>query len=257
MEHPDLGCQAYFSLFKRFPSLGVSVVDQFVPCCFRIEELVYRPERVLCISCSHKLSDTFEVVSRYERNSALFSLERHLKKQNGACGELRDRIFISFLGTRVHNAGVHFQSRDDVRFWLDVGQRIQTLFVSALFSENWEAWTQLLGSACSGVRFNYHVNPKTFFSVGVESSRTEVSAVGVLICNVVSGWRVSLYSMATFSNIKSFFMVEKHFALFSVRYIQDWKSCAVSFLFSRGDLTAGLRIQRSAGGLKKILSVEW
>ncbi|KPA85053.1 hypothetical protein ABB37_01471 [Leptomonas pyrrhocoris] len=170
MDYPDLECQTFFSLLRRFPFMRRLVIDTFTQCYSHFEEFVLQPKKGLCATCSHRISDSVLFSCSYG-DETCFSVA----KNDDRCSQLgvgrNDRAYVSVSDKCVEAYGVHFESRDDVNFWFDANQKNKTCFVSALFSDEWEAWTQLASNACAGLRYSRCLTPSYLFPV--ECSRRE------------------------------------------------------------------------------------
>lgn len=257
MDYPDLECQTLFSLFRRFPFVGKLMIDTFSQCCSHIEDFVLHPKRELSVTCSHSLPQSAVLSLSYCGNRTCFSLA-HPAAHSGPFDTIRsDSAYVSVGSKSVGAYGVRFESRDDVNFWFDCNQKFRTFFVSALFSDEWEAWTQLASNACAGLRYSAVLSPSTFISCGVQSSRTQVSGTVSVFHKLQDKCIGFLNVIVSPTSISPLVVCEKVFSWFSVRYIQGLKSCACELSFEPKGISLGYRIQRSNTGMRKALFFSW
>jgi hypothetical protein len=257
MDYPDLECQTFFSLLRRFPFMGRLVIDTFIRCYSHFDEFVQRPKRKLSVACSHKISDTTLFSSTYMGEQTCFSVS-HNDYRNSQFGSLRnDRAYVTVSRTSIEAYGVHFESRDDVNFWYDVSHRLTTFFVSAMFSDGWEAWTQLASNACAGVRYSRCITSSTFVSCGLQSSRTQISGTLSVFQQFQPSCVGFLNIIASPTSINPLLVCEKLFSWLSVRYTQDLKSCALEVQLEPKGISIGCRLQQGNTGMQKALFFAW
>lgn len=257
MEYPDLDCQTLFSLLCRCPFVGRLVLQRFSQCCGRHDEFVRRPQRALSVTCAHRLSSSLQLGLTYQTGGTMFALVQETDRRAPFGERYKNAAYVSVKGDRIESYGVHFESRDDVNFWLDINSRFRTFFVSALFSDEWEAWTQLAGSACAGIRYSACLTPKTHMSCGVQSSRKEVSAAVSVFHKARKSLSAFFGVMVSSTAVEPLFLCEKNFSWITVRYIQDLQSCACEFLFEPRGITLGFRLQQSACGVRRVFAFAW
>lgn len=257
MDYPDLECQTFFSLLCRFPFMRKLVVDTFTQCYVHLEEFVQRPRRSLSVTCSHSISDTTLLSSTYSGGQTSFSVSRNSDRCSQFGSIRSDRGYISVSRKSVEAYGVHFESRNDVNFWFDANQRARTFFVSAMFSDEWEAWTQLASNACAGLRYSTNLTPSTFLSCGVQSSRSHISGAVSVFQRLQESCSAFLNVIVSPTAICPLVAFEKVFSWISVRYIQGLKSCACELRLEPKGIAIGCRLQRSNAGMQKVLFFAW
>lgn len=256
-DYPDLESQTLFSLLRRFPFVGRLMIETFSQCCSHIEDFVQRPKRELSVTCSHSLAEATTFSSTYCGGKTSFNVS-HAGPQSGPFDtKRRDSAYVSVGSKSVGSYGAHFESRDDVNFWFDCNQTFRTFFVSALFSDEWEAWTQLAGNACAGLRYSTVLSPSTFVSCGIQSSRTQVSGTVSVFHKFQEKCFGFLSVIASPTSICPLLVCEKVFSWISVRYIQGSKSCACEVSFEPKGISIGCRLQRSNTGMRKALFFAW
>lgn len=257
MDYPDLDCQTLFSLLRRFPFVGRLVIGRFSQCYSHIEEFVQRPKRELSVTCSHSISSSTFLTSTYSGGCTSFSLSHTGNSSQEFGATRRDSAYVNIGGKCFGAYGIHFESRDDVNFWLDANQNFRTFFVSALFSDEWEAWTQLASNACAGLRYSNCLSPSTFLSCGVQSSRTQVSGTVSVFRKLQDTCVGFFHVIVSPESVSPLVVFEKVFSWISVRYIQGLKSCACELRFEPKNVSIGYRVQRSNTGMRKALFFTW
>lgn len=257
MDYPNLDCQTLFSVLRRFPFVGRLVLRRFTQCYTRCEDFVLRPEKALSVTCTHHISSSVKLSSTYRGGQTCFFAFRDGKRSGPFDSIGSDCMYVNIKGSRIDSYGIHLESRDDVNFWLDVNERFKTFFVSALFSDEWEAWTQLAGSACAGIRYSTYLNSRTYFSCGIQSSRKEVSAALSVFHKLHESVFGFFNVVVSATAMQPFFVCQKSFSWISLRYIQDLHSCACEVFFERRGVLLGFRVQKCSSGIRRMFAFEW